>query len=69
MKATKVERRIYNDEQVNIKTFRVVLQEVKFVPELWVNLFCINKAHKHDFQDLESTHYHPSIKGINYIVF
>jgi hypothetical protein len=36
-------------EQLNGKTFQVVLQDVKYVPELWVNLFSINKAVKNGF--------------------
>ena len=32
------------------RTFQIVLQEVKFVPELWVNLFSMNKALKNGFK-------------------
>ena len=50
MEATKIGSLRCNVEQVNGKTFQVVLQEVKFVPELWVNLFSINKALKNGFK-------------------
>ena len=36
--------------QVNGLKFDVVLKEVKYVPELWVNLFSINKALKNGFK-------------------
>jgi hypothetical protein len=29
----------FDVEQVNGKTFQVVLQDLKYVPELWVNVF------------------------------
>lgn len=32
------------------KSFQITPQEVKFVPELWINLFSINKALKNGFQ-------------------
>jgi hypothetical protein len=50
MEATKIEDLRCNIEQVNGKTFQVLLQEVKFVSELWVNLFSINKACKNVFE-------------------
>jgi hypothetical protein len=34
--------------QVNGSKFGVILKEVKYVPELWVNLFSIIKALKMD---------------------
>jgi hypothetical protein len=37
MEATKIGSLRCNDEQVNGNTFQLLLQEVKFVPELWVN--------------------------------
>jgi hypothetical protein len=36
-------------EQVDGKTFQVVLQGVKYLPKLWVNLFSISKALKRGF--------------------
>jgi hypothetical protein len=35
-----------NVEQVDGNIFQVLLQEVKFVPELWLNFFGINKVLK-----------------------
>jgi hypothetical protein len=50
MEATKVWSLRSNVEKLNFKTFRVMLQEVKFMPDLWVNLFSINKALKSGFK-------------------
>jgi hypothetical protein len=50
MEATKVGRLRCNVERVNGKTFQVLLQEVKLVPDLWVNFFNMNKALKNDFK-------------------
>ena len=50
MEATKIGSLRCDVEQVNGKTFQVVLQDVKYVPELWVNLFSINKALKNGFK-------------------
>jgi hypothetical protein len=36
--------------QVNGSNFEVILKEVKHVPDLWVNLFRINKALKNGFK-------------------
>ena len=36
--------------QINGSKFDVMLKEVKYVPELWVNLFSINKALKNGFK-------------------
>jgi hypothetical protein len=36
--------------QVNGSKFEVTLKEVKYVPELWVNLFSMNKALKNGFK-------------------
>jgi hypothetical protein len=46
MEATKIGSLSCNVEEVNGNTFQILLQEVKFVPELWVNLFSINKVLK-----------------------
>jgi hypothetical protein len=35
--------------QVNGSKFEVTLKEVKHVPELWVNLYSINKSLKNGF--------------------
>jgi hypothetical protein len=50
MDNTKIGSLRCNVEQVNGNTFLILLQEVKFVPELWVNLFSINKALKNGFK-------------------
>ena len=50
MEAIKIGKLRCNVEQVNGKIFQVVLQDVKYVPELWVNLFSINKALKDGFK-------------------
>jgi hypothetical protein len=39
-----------NVEQGNGKTFQVLLQEVNFLPDLWVNLFITNKTLKNGFK-------------------
>jgi hypothetical protein len=43
MEAIKIGNLRCNIEQVNGNTFQVLLQKIKFVPGLWVNLFSINK--------------------------
>ena len=46
MVATKIGDLKYEVNQINGSKFDVMLKEVKYVPELWVNLFSINKALK-----------------------
>lgn len=50
IEATKMGNLRCDVERVNGKTFQVELQDVKYVPELWVNLFSINKALKNGFK-------------------
>jgi hypothetical protein len=50
MEATKIGSVRCNVEQVNRKTFQVLLQEGKFMTELWVNLFSVKKALKNGFK-------------------
>jgi hypothetical protein len=45
--ATKIGRQRCNVELVNEKVVRVVIQEAKFVTELWLNLFSLKKALNH----------------------
>jgi hypothetical protein len=49
MEAIKIENLRFVIEQVNGKTFQVMLQDVKYVPEVSVNLFSIKKTLKNDF--------------------
>jgi hypothetical protein len=50
IEATKIEGLKCNVEQVNGKIFKVDLQEIKFLLELLVNLFSMNKALKNVFE-------------------
>ena len=50
MKATKVGKMRCRVEQLDWKSFEVVLTDVKYVPELWVNLFSIGKGLSNGFQ-------------------
>jgi hypothetical protein len=49
IEATKIGSLGCNVEQVNGKTFQILLQEVKLMTELWVKSFAINKALKNSF--------------------
>jgi hypothetical protein len=49
MMATKVGSLKFGVIQTNGSRLDITLHEVKFIPELWVNLFSINKALKHGY--------------------
>jgi hypothetical protein len=49
MMATKVGRMKWQVIQLDGSELDIILHEVKFVPELWINLFSINKALKNDY--------------------
>jgi hypothetical protein len=51
MEARKIESLSCNVQQLNGKTFQVLLQEVKFVSELWLNLFSIKKTLKNNYKN------------------
>jgi hypothetical protein len=48
METTKMESLRCNAEQVNERIFKAILQDVKFVPTLYANLFSINTALKYE---------------------
>jgi hypothetical protein len=50
MVATKLGDLKYEVIQVNGSKFEDTLKELKYVPELWVNLFIINKILKNGFK-------------------
>jgi hypothetical protein len=50
MKATKVGKLRCKVLQKDGRSFEVILSEVKFVPELWINLFSIGRALSNGFQ-------------------
>jgi hypothetical protein len=50
MEVTKIGSQKCNIEQVYENTFQFLLQEVNFVPELWMNLLRVKKSLKNGFE-------------------
>jgi hypothetical protein len=57
-----------NAMQVNENTFKVLLHEFNFVPELWVNLYSDNMNLKNGF-NIWNEDMIIHIEGLKYIVF
>jgi len=67
--ATKIGNLKLDVTQINGTKFTIILQGVKFVPDLWVNLFSINQALKKGYRISNDDIIISLSKGLNKITF